>query len=117
MESLNVHESLTNNHSIKSNYKTNMQARKSPSVASKAGEAAGGRKHDEGDVRVAQHGELPGLLDDPFLALGVGELAGRGVVDSPHRQLLPSHGGRERRGWRRKEMVVCDFYLYEGMER
>jgi len=54
---------------------------------------AGGGEHDDGDLGVAEHGELARLLHDPRAALGVGHLPVGGVLDpldldlaAPHRR-------------------------------
>lgn len=52
---------------------------------------AGGGEHDDGDLGVAQHGELPRLLHDPRAALGVGDLPVGRVLDPLDLDLAPPH--------------------------
>ena len=52
---------------------------------------AGGGEHDDGDLGVAEHGELPRLLHDPRPALGVGHLPVGGVLDPLYLDLPPPH--------------------------
>ena len=58
---------------------------------------AGGGEHDDGDLGVAEHGELARLLHDPRAALGVGHLPVGGVLDPLDLDLAAPH-----RGWRRR---------------
>lgn len=53
---------------------------------------AGGGEHDDGDLGVAEHGELPGLLHDPRAALRVGHLPVGRVLDPLDLDLAPPHG-------------------------
>ena len=55
---------------------------------------SGGGEHDDGDLRVAEHGELLGLLHDPRPALGVGHLPVGGVLDPLYLDLPPPHRSR-----------------------
>jgi hypothetical protein len=58
-------------------------------------ELASGGEDDEGEVGVAEHGELVGLLEEAIAALGEGDLAARGVLDAA--DLDPATGrGRSR---------------------
>lgn len=59
-------------------------------------EAAGGGEHEEGDVDVAEDGQLVGLLDQPVSPLGERHLPVRDVLDPLDLQLHPSHGRRRR---------------------
>jgi len=54
---------------------------------------AGGGEHDDGDLGVAEHGELARLLHDPGAALGVGDLAVGGVLDPLDLDLAAPHLG------------------------
>jgi hypothetical protein len=59
---------------------------------------AGGGEHDDGDLGVAEHGELARLLHDPRPALGVGHLAVGGVLDPLDLDLAAPHRRRRRPG-------------------
>jgi hypothetical protein len=48
-------------------------------------------EHDEGNVAVAQHAELHGLLHQTILALGEGDLAVALVRNADDFDLLPPH--------------------------
>lgn len=52
---------------------------------------AGGGEHDDGDLGVAEHGELPRLLHDPRAALGVGDLPVGRVLDPLNLDLAAPH--------------------------
>lgn len=52
---------------------------------------AGGREHDDGDLGVAEHGELARLLHDPGAALGVGHLPVGRVLDPLYLDLAAPH--------------------------
>ena len=54
---------------------------------------AGGGEHDDGDLGVAEHGELARLLHDPGAALGVGDLAVGCVLDPLDLDLAAPHLG------------------------
>jgi len=54
-------------------------------------EAAGGGEHEEGDVDVAEHGQLVRLLDQPVPPLRERHLPVRRVLDPLDRQLHPPH--------------------------
>lgn len=52
---------------------------------------AGAGEDDDADVRVAEHGELVGLLEQPAPALGEGHLPVRGVLDPLDLDLPATH--------------------------
>jgi hypothetical protein len=54
---------------------------------------AGGGEHDDGDLGVAEHGELARLLHDPRAALGVGDLPVGRVLDPLDLDLAAPHLG------------------------
>lgn len=47
---------------------------------------------DDADVGVAEHGELPGLLEEPRAALAEGDLPVDGVLDAAELDLASRHG-------------------------
>ena len=52
---------------------------------------AGAGEDDDADARVAEHGELVGLLEQPAPALGEGHLPVRGVLDPLDLDLPATH--------------------------
>lgn len=54
-------------------------------------EPAGAGEDDEADLRIAEDGELLGLLQQPAPPLREGHLPVRRVVDPPYHYLPPPH--------------------------
>ena len=67
-------------------------------AAGEGAEAARGGEHEEGDVDVAEDGELVGLLDEAVPALGEGDVPVRVVLDPLDRQLYAPHRRRRHQG-------------------
>jgi hypothetical protein len=62
-----------------------------PGGAGELVELSPGGEDDEGDLGVAEDGELEGLLEQAVAALGEGDLAAGGVLNPPQLRLPPHH--------------------------
>jgi hypothetical protein len=65
--------------------------RDAPGCAGELVELAARGEDDERDLRVAEHGELERLLEQPVAALGEGDLPARRVLDPLHLRFPPHH--------------------------
>lgn len=77
-------------------------------------ELAGGGEDDEGDLDVAEQGELEGLLEDPRAALGEAHLPAHPVLDLPQFHAAAACHGRPGRSRGEDAMGEAESRLGEG---